>query len=109
MLSHEQVGDVDIIPGELQLGEAELEDLLGGDGLDLLALEGGDAVLEDGAPEGEEVGGAHHQPVHPVVGVGALRMRAPAHQLGAARHPLPPDADRHRPEVLINPEPVLVI
>ena len=41
----------DIIPGELQLGEAELEDLLGGDGLDLLALEGGDTVLQDCASQ----------------------------------------------------------
>ena len=98
-----------ILPWELQLGEAELKNLLGGDALDLLTLEGGDAVLEDSSPEWEEVRGAHDQPVHPVVRVAGLRLRTRAQHLRAGRHPLPPDGQRHRAQVLVDTEPVLVI
>ena len=50
-----------LLPGELQLGEAELEDLPGGDRLDLLALERGDAVLQHRPAQRQQVTRAHDQ------------------------------------------------
>ena len=50
-----------LLPGELQLWEAELEDLPGGDRLDLLALERGDAVLQHRPAQRQQVARAHDQ------------------------------------------------
>ena len=98
------------LPCELQLGETELQHVLSGDSFDLLWLECGDAVLQDGPPERQEVRGPDYQSVHKVV-AGAGELVA-AHQpvvLHRGGHPLSPDGDGQRAEVLVNTKPVLVI
>ena len=51
------------LPAQLKLGEAEVENLFGGNRLDLLGLEGRDGILQDRPPENAAlVNNVHHQP-----------------------------------------------
>ena len=99
-----------ISPCKLELGETELQHILSRDSFDLFWLEGGDAVLQDCAPEREEVRGPDYQAVHEVLaGAGELVAANQPAVLHRGRHPLPPDGDGQRAQVLVNTKPVLVI